>query len=1619
MGGAAAAYAFGVPAPGQGFGFVWWWLSSPGRTAHHLFDEMRGLANPTIRPFALNVEPGTVWHNNPSLLHNKYPDDNFLMRIIIPRVTTEIPSINSPLDSLPSFACGFFCAGPATNCNAYTFSIFFVNAFSTGGDVHLESPEVVWFANRDRPVGENATVEFTELGDLVLYDADGTLVWSTNTTDKSVVSMKLTWSGNLVLLDHADVEVWRSFDHPTDTLVISQILQMGQKLVARTSLTNWAEGKLYLTVLADGMYAFAGIDTPLAYYRSPTRGTAATNRSAYVALKNGSLDVFTSFQETEVPDYHIKFPVDPFGLVFARLDWDGHMRLYQWGIDSWVNSDIFNITDPCDYPLACGEYGICSHGQCSCPDVAIGQSGLFELVDAREVNRGCSLKSSLSCGSAGKTRLLAVPNITYFNFVYNWTTNEDHCKLSCMDDCSCRASFFQYEDTSSGFCFLASDIFSMISVSTENYSSNFSSLAFVKIQESAHKPLSYKDKRAIVLVAGSLSFVTSVIVVVLIVLRKRRAEPLEDEYNIEQLSGLPTRFSLVDLKLATGDFSRKIGAGGFGSVFEGQIGDNHVAVKRLDGVSQGKREFLTEVQTIGSINHRHLVRLIGFCAEKTHRLLVYEYMPNGSLDKWIFQNHQAAPLDLETRLKIISDIAKGLAYLHNDCRQTIAHLDIKPQNILLDEMFTAKISDFGLARLIDHGQSSVMTKLRGTLGYLAPEWLTSVITEKVDVYSFGVVIMEILCGRRNLDYSQPEESRHLVNILLEKAKNNQLMDLINPCFIDTELHVDDVLRMMNLAMWCLQDNNRRPSMSMVVKILESTMDVETELDFDLVVIDPMVLANRAAQRNTPGTVWHNNPSLLHNKYPDDNFLMRIILPQFTGIPSVDMPLDSLPSFACGFFCAGPATTCNAFTFSVFFVNAFSTGGDVHLQSPEVVWFANRDHPVGENATVEFTELGDLVLYDADGTLVWSTNTTDKSVILQMGQKLMARTSLTNWAEGKLYLTVLADGMYAFAGIDTPLAYYRSPTGGTVATNRSAYVVLKNGTLDVFTSFRETEAPDHHIKLPVDPFGQVFARLDWDGHMRLYQWGNSAWVSSDIFHITDPCAYPLACGEFGICSNGQCSCPDVAVGQSGLFELVDAREANRGCFLTSSFSCGSTRKTRFLAVPNVTHFNFVYNWTTNEDHCKLSCMDDCSCRASFFQHKDTSSGFCFLASDDSTHKSLLSKEKRAIVLVAGSLSFVTSVIVAVLIVLRRKRDEPLEDEYFIDQLPGLPTRFSFVDLKSATGDFSRKIGAGGFGSVFEGQIGDKHVAVKRLDSIGQGKREFLAEVQTIGSINHIHLVRLIGFCVEKTHRLLVYEYMPNGSLDKWIFQNHQADPLDWKTRLKIISDVAKGLAYLHSDCRQTIAHLDIKPENILLDEVFTAKISDFGLAKLIDREQSSVMTRLRGTLGYLAPEWLTSVITEKVDVYSFGVVIMEILCSRRNLDYSQPEESCHLISMLQEKAKNNQLMDLIDPCFFDMELHMDDVLRMMNLAMWCLQVDNNRRPSMSMVVKILEGTMDVETELDFDLVNIDPMVVAHRAAQRNSITLQGQDEIQGAQIYSSKISSSRLKTRTPVFLYYSI
>ncbi|VAH55500.1 unnamed protein product [Triticum turgidum subsp. durum] len=319
--------------------------------------------------------------------------------------------------------------------------------------------------------------------------------------------------------------------------------------------------------------------------------------------------------------------------------------------------------------------------------------------------------------------------------------------------------------------------------------------------------------------------------------------------------------------------------------------------------------------------------------------------------------------------------------------------------------------------------------------------------------------------------------------------------------------------------------------------------------------------------------------------------------------------------------------------------------------------------------------------------------------------------------------------------------------------------------------------------------------------------------------------------------------------------------------------------------------------------------------------------------------------------------------------RTQQQYEMEMEEEFGELQGTPMRFTFQQLKAATEQFADKLGEGGFGSVFKGQFGDERIAVKRLDRAGQGKKEFSAEVQTIGSIHHINLVRLIGFCAEKSHRLLVYEYMPKGSLDRWIYHQHDNDspPLNWSTRCKIITHIAKGLAYLHEECMKKIAHLDIKPQNILFDDDFNAKLSDFGLCKLIDRDMSQVFTRMRGTPGYLAPEWLTSQITEKADVYSFGVVVMEVINGRKNLDNSRSEESIHLITQLEEKVKTNRLVELIDNKSNNMLAHKQDVIEMMKLAMWCLQIDCKRRPKMSEVVKVLEGAMNAESNIDHNFV----------------------------------------------------
>jgi len=249
-----------------------------------------------------------------------------------------------------------------------------------------------------------------------------------------------------------------------------------------------------------------------------------------------------------------------------------------------------------------------------------------------------------------------------------------------------------------------------------------------------------------------------------------------------------------------------------------------------------------------------------------------------------------------------------------------------------------------------------------------------------------------------------------------------------------------------------------------------------------------------------------------------------------------------------------------------------------------------------------------------------------------------------------------------------------------------------------------------------------------------------------------------------------------------------------------------------------------------------------------------------------------------------------------------------------------------------------------------------VAVKKLDGLSQGEKQFRAEVSTIGTIQHVNLIRLLGFCSEQSMRMLVYEYMPNGSLERNIFASTPVE-LSWNVRFQIALGIAKGLSYLHEECRSCIIHCDIKPDNVLLDASFMPKIADFGLAKLVGRDFSRVLTTMRGTVGYLAPEWISgTAITSKADVFSYGMMLFEIMSGKRNSACYQQGTETFFPVLVATRLQEGDIKDL-----FDSEIMRDANLQEVKackIACWCIQYDENTRPTMGEIVQILEGLLDI-------------------------------------------------------------
>ncbi|KAM7503144.1 hypothetical protein LguiB_002048 [Lonicera macranthoides] len=470
------------------------------------------------------------WLNNVSAPHSI----NFIDR-------SRITAILLRGTSGPRFACGFFCNG---NCTSYLFAIYIVQTNGGGGIVKqsIGFPQVVWSANRNKPVGSNAMLQLSLDGDLVLRDADGTLVWSTNTANKNVAGLNLTDEGNLVLFDENNSTVWQSFDYPTDALVPGQKLVVGKRLTASISATNSAQpeqGWFSLFPTNEGLLASIESNPPQVYAQYLVIGRKANAGLSYVRFLNGSLAFFINSVEPGEQDRMISIP-QASSAQYMKLEPDGHLKVYEWGFQWKLVVDLLTgYLGECNYPMVCGKNGICSNGQCSCPRS-------FRQISDRQPNLGCSEIVPLTCNSSQDHTFIELEDVTYFTFNSDLNLSRvdmESCKQECLRNCSCKAAIFRYgSDPLGGECYMPSEIFSLMNNEKENTYYNSSAFVKVQIPPSAISPTSAptssptaKKKNWFGTILGSTfgGFFVLLIIGFVVFMKRRKGEGEEDYLDQE------------------------------------------------------------------------------------------------------------------------------------------------------------------------------------------------------------------------------------------------------------------------------------------------------------------------------------------------------------------------------------------------------------------------------------------------------------------------------------------------------------------------------------------------------------------------------------------------------------------------------------------------------------------------------------------------------------------------------------------------------------------------------------------------------------------------------------------------------------------------------------------------------------------------------------------------------------------------------------------------------------------------------------------------------------------------------------------------------------------------------
>ncbi|KAK2393357.1 G-type lectin S-receptor serine/threonine-protein kinase [Trifolium repens] len=713
-----------------------------------------------------------------------------------------------------AFKLGFFT--PINTTNRYV------------GIWYVSESNVVWVANRETPLHDSSGVVTIsdDNTNLLVLNGQKHIIWSSNVSNiapKFNVIVQLQNTGNLVLQENStDRIIWSSFKDPTDTFIPNIIISTNQITGERVEATSWkSPSDPAIGNFTGGLERLSAPEIFIWNRKKPSWRSGPWNNQNFLGLRTNYLSTsaylngFTFTRDNNGSLVEITYTL-PNSSYFGTLvvNYEGQLVYTAWINRIQVRKRVIQQNE-------CDDYGICGpNGSCDFKDSAPICTCLtgFEPKYADEWNRqnwinGCVRKASLKCERVKNNRsaldgeedgFIKLQTTKPPDFVEQSYLSEDACRTQCLNDCNCTA--YGYDDYIRCLNWKGKliDIVRFTSGGIDLYIRQaYSELASIHTNE-------IHGKRNVTPIIIAAVIVSAIIVATCAYFfwswASKRSGQTHQENQFASLRGDAKQVKIEDLPLfefknistATNNFSlaNKIGHGGFGSVYKGELPDGlEIAVKRLSRTSGQGEE----------------------------KMLVYEYMPNNSLDFYLFDPVKKKILDWQKRLYIIQGISRGLLYLHRDSRLRIIHRDLKLSNILLDGELNPKISDFGMAKIFGSSENEGNTRrIMGTYGYMSPEYaMEGLFSEKSDVFSFGVLLLEIISGRKNTSFYNHDQALSLLGYAWKLWNEEEIITLIDPEICNPD-YVDDILRCIHIGLLCVQEiAKERPTMATVVSMLNS------------------------------------------------------------------------------------------------------------------------------------------------------------------------------------------------------------------------------------------------------------------------------------------------------------------------------------------------------------------------------------------------------------------------------------------------------------------------------------------------------------------------------------------------------------------------------------------------------------------------------------------------------------------------------------------------------------------------------------------------------------------------------------------------------------------------------